>query len=63
MISKKMMIAIATLVLFVGSIVSSQEYQVVKVWPEAPQGWHFFNLNGVAIVVTTKSRNSTPKVD
>jgi tripartite motif-containing protein 71 len=49
MISKKVMIVIVILVLFSGSMASSQEYCVVKVWPEAPQGWHFFNLNGVAV--------------
>ena len=49
MISKKVMIVIAILVLIVGSVAVSQEYRVVKIWPEAPQGWHFFNLNGVDV--------------
>jgi DNA-binding beta-propeller fold protein YncE len=49
MISKKLMIAVATLVLFVGSMAASQEYRVVKIWPEIPLGWHFFKPNGVAV--------------
>ena len=32
------------------SILQAEEaYQLVKVWPEAPQGWHFFKPNGVAV--------------
>lgn len=32
------------------SILQAEEaYHVARVWPEAPQGWHFFKLNGVAV--------------
>ncbi len=49
MISKKVMIAIAALVLFANSMVASQEYRVVKIWPEMPVGWHFFKPNGISV--------------
>jgi tripartite motif-containing protein 71 len=49
MISKKVMIAIVALVLFVDSMASSQEYRIVKVWPEVPLGWHFYQPLAVAV--------------
>lgn len=32
------------------NIVQAEEaYQVVNIWPEAPQGWHFFKPSGIAV--------------
>ena len=47
--AKKLLIIIAALGVFTGYIESNEEYQVVKIWPEAPQGWHFYNPKGVAV--------------
>jgi len=49
MSTKKLSIVIVMVGIFSGSISASQEYRVVKIWPESPQGWHFFKLNGVAV--------------
>jgi len=49
MSAKKLSIVIVMVGIFSGSISASEEYRVVKVWPEAPQGWHFFKPNGVAV--------------
>jgi DNA-binding beta-propeller fold protein YncE len=35
--------------MFSSTLHAEEAYQLVRVWPEAPQGWHFFNLNGVAV--------------
>jgi len=47
--AKKVLIILVTLGLFSGSIAASEKYNLVKVWPEAPQGWHFYQLFGVAV--------------
>jgi DNA-binding beta-propeller fold protein YncE len=49
MISKRILMVLVMLVSLAGSIGASQEYRVVKIWPEAPQGWHFCELEGVAV--------------
>ncbi len=44
-----LLIVTAALAMF-SSIVSAEEaYHVVRIWPEAPQGWHFFKPNGIAV--------------
>jgi len=49
MSAKKLSIVVVIVGIFSGSISASQEYRVVKVWPEAPQGWHFYKPRGVAV--------------
>ena len=49
MAAKKVIIVIATLVLYFSSMASSQEYHAVKIWPEMPQGWHFYNPRAIAV--------------
>ena len=46
---KKLFIIIAVLGIFTGYIEANEEYHAVKIWPEAPQGWHFFKPKGVAV--------------
>ncbi len=48
---RSMRLPIVTIVLgMVSGILQGQEaYRLVKVWPEAPRGWHFFKPNGVAV--------------
>ena len=55
MVVKKVFIVIATFVLLAGSIAASQEYRVVKVWPEVPQGWHFYQPVWVTVPETVDS--------
>jgi tripartite motif-containing protein 71 len=47
--AKKVLIVLSMLGLFSGSIAASEKYNLVKVWPEAPQGWHFYELFGIAV--------------
>jgi sugar lactone lactonase YvrE len=49
MIARKVLIILVMLELFSGSIAASEKYNLVKVWPEAPQGWHFYELDGIAV--------------
>lgn len=49
MSTKRLSIALVAFGLFSGSVAADETYQLVKIWPEAPQGWHFFKLNGVAV--------------
>ncbi len=49
MIAKKILIILVMLGLFSGSIAASEKYHLVKVWPEAPQGFHFYKPKGVAV--------------
>jgi DNA-binding beta-propeller fold protein YncE len=49
MIAKKILIILVMLGLFSGSIAASEKYRLVKVWPEAPQGFHFYKPKGVAV--------------
>ena len=32
-----------------GILQGQEAYRLVKVWPEAPRGWHFFKPNGVTV--------------
>ncbi|MGB2862560.1 MAG: NHL repeat-containing protein [Sedimentisphaerales bacterium] len=47
--AKKVLIILSMLGLFSGSIAAEEAYHVVKIWPEAPQGWHFYQPFGVAV--------------
>jgi tripartite motif-containing protein 71 len=49
MISKKTILIFAMFVSLIGSIAASQEYHVIDIWPEIPQGWHFFQPFGIAV--------------
>ena len=49
MSSKRLSIALAVFGLFSSSIAAEEAYRLVNVWPEAPQGWHFYQLFGVAV--------------
>ncbi len=45
----RLLIVTAVLAVFLSTLQAEEAYQVVKIWPEAPQGWHFFKPNGVAV--------------
>ena len=47
--AKKVLIVLSMLGLFSGSIAAEEAYHVVKIWPEAPQGWHFYRPTGIAV--------------
>ncbi len=47
--AKKALIVLAVLGIFSGFAQANEKYHVVKIWPEAPQGWHFFKPKGVAV--------------
>ncbi|MBL7144341.1 MAG: 6-bladed beta-propeller [Phycisphaerae bacterium] len=47
--AKKLFIVIALLGVFTGNIEAEEKYHTVKIWPEAPQGWHFFQPRGIAV--------------
>ena len=49
MSTKRLSIALVVFGLFSGSIAADETYRVVKVWPEAPQGWNFYQPFGVAV--------------
>ncbi len=49
MTPKKILIVLSMLWIFSGSTGANHEYQVEKVWPEAPQGWHFYEPRAVAL--------------
>ncbi|MFC1765375.1 6-bladed beta-propeller [Planctomycetota bacterium] len=49
MSAKGLSTALVVLCLFVHLISASQEYQVVQVWPEIPQGWHFYQPMAVGV--------------
>jgi tripartite motif-containing protein 71 len=34
---------------FSSTLQAEEAYRLVKVWPEAPRGWHFFKPNGIAV--------------
>lgn len=48
MITKKALV-VALLGLFSGPIAASERYEVVRIWPEVPTGWHFYWPMGVAV--------------
>jgi sugar lactone lactonase YvrE len=45
----RLLVATVVLGMFSSILQAEGAYQLVKVWPEAPQGWHFFKPNGVAV--------------
>lgn len=45
----KLLIVMMVLGMLSSPLQSEEAYRVAKVWPEAPQGWHFFKPNGVAV--------------
>jgi DNA-binding beta-propeller fold protein YncE len=45
----KLFVVTLVLGMFSSSLQAEETYHVVKVWPEAPQGWHFFKPNSVAV--------------
>jgi len=49
MSAKKALIVLAVLGIFSGFAQASEKYQVVRIWPEAPRGWHFHKPQGVAV--------------
>ncbi|MHC4325462.1 MAG: NHL repeat-containing protein [Planctomycetota bacterium] len=49
MSAKRLTITLVVFSVFSGSIAAEEVYRLVNVWPEAPQGWHFFKPNGVAV--------------
>ena len=48
-IKRTIILLLASFGMFSCSISASQEYHVVQVWPEVPQGWHFYHPRGVAV--------------
>ncbi len=44
-----LLIVTVALGMFSSILQAEEAYRVVKVWPEAPQGWHFFKPSGVAV--------------
>jgi len=48
-IKRTLTLLLVGFVMFSCSISASQEYHVVKIWPEVPQGWHFYHPTGVAV--------------
>jgi len=46
---RTIIILLAGFGIFSRSISASQEYHVVKIWPEAPKGWHFYQPQCVAV--------------
>lgn len=49
MSTKKLSITLVVFGLLSNDIAANEAYNVVKVWPEAPQGWHFYQPQGVAV--------------
>jgi len=45
----RLLIVMMVLGMLSSPLQSKETYRLVKVWPEAPQGWHFFKPNGVAV--------------
>jgi len=45
----RLLIVTVVLALFSSIVHAEGAYRLVKVWPEMPQGWHFFKPNGVAV--------------
>jgi tripartite motif-containing protein 71 len=45
----RLLITTVTLGAFSGFLRAEEPYHVVKVWPEVPQGWHFYKPQGVAV--------------
>ncbi len=49
MTAKKVLIVLTMLGIFSAFAQASEKYHVVKVWPEAPRGFHFYQPKGVAV--------------
>lgn len=49
MSAKKVLIVLTMLGIFSGFAKANEKYNVVKVWPEMPRGWHFYRPMGVAV--------------
>ncbi|MHC4557894.1 MAG: hypothetical protein ACYTFW_08085 [Planctomycetota bacterium] len=49
MIAKKALIVLALLGIFSGFAQANKKYEVVKIWPEVPVGWHFYGPLGVVV--------------
>ena len=45
----RLLMVTAALGMFSGTLRAEEAYHVVRIWPEMPQGWHFFKPNGVAV--------------
>ncbi len=39
----------AVLGMFLSAVQAEEAYRIARIWPEAPQGWHFFKPHGVAV--------------
>jgi len=46
--TRRLFVTMVALGTFLTAVHAEQAYRPVKVWPEAPLGWHFFKPNGVA---------------
>jgi streptogramin lyase len=49
MLTYKKLIIVALFGILTGPITANETYEVVKVWPEVPHGWHFYSPRGVAV--------------
>ncbi|HNS22210.1 MAG TPA: hypothetical protein PKH24_17020 [Sedimentisphaerales bacterium] len=45
----RLLFVMMTLVMFSSDLQAEETYHLVGVWPEAPQGWHFYQLFGIAM--------------
>lgn len=49
MSTKRLQFVLVVLGLLSGTVAGKETYQVVRIWPEAPLGWHFYKPSGVAV--------------
>ena len=49
MSTKRLSITLVVFGLFSSSVGAEEAYRLVKVWPEAPLGWHFYQPQAVAV--------------
>ncbi len=49
MSARKALIGLAMLGIFLGTATAGEEYRFVKMWPESPRGWCFYNPRGIAL--------------
>lgn len=49
MSSKKALIVLIVFGCFLECVGGSEEYRLVKIWPDLPRGWHFYTPCGVAV--------------
>ncbi len=45
----RLLIATAALGMFPSTFHAEEAYHVVRIWPEMPQGWHFYEPQAVAV--------------